>query len=193
MRVLVAEDDPVIALGFVRRLEKLGHEPIGPAYDGAQAVELARETQPDLYMFDITMPVMDGLVAAATLAEEGLRRPVVIVTGESDPELIERSVASGVAALLTKPVDDRQLGAAIMLAAARHAELTQLEAEVDRATQALEDRKVLERAKGLLMEGLGLSEQDAFQRIRKTARDRNLTLAQVAAQVIEQASLLRGD
>ncbi len=193
MRVLVAEDDPVIALGFVRRLEKLGHEPIGPAYDGAQAVELARETQPDLYMFDITMPVMDGLVAAATLAEEGLRRPVVIVTGESDPELIERSVASGVAALLTKPVDERQLGAAIMLAAARHAELTQLEAEVDRATQALEDRKVLERAKGLLMEGLGLSEQDAFQRIRKTARDRNLTLAQVAAQVIEQASLLRGD
>lgn len=191
MRILVAEDDPVIALGFVHRLEKLGHEPIGPAYDGAQAVELARESHPDLYMFDITMPVMDGLTAASILTEEGLRRPVVIVTGVDDPELIERSVASGVAALLTKPVDDRQLGAAILLAAARHAELRQLEAEVDRATQALEDRKLLERAKGLVMEGLGLSEQEAFQRIRKTARDRNLTLAQVAAQVIEQAALLR--
>ncbi len=190
MRILVAEDDPVIALGFVRRLEKLGHEPIGPAYDGAQAVELARESRPDLYMFDITMPVMDGLTVAAALAEEGLRRPVVIVTGVDDPELIERSVASGVAALLTKPVDDRQLGAAILLAAARHAELRQLEAEVDRANQALEDRKRLERAKGLVMEGLGLSEQEAFQRIRKTARDRNLTLAEVAAQVIEQAALL---
>ncbi len=190
MKVLVADDDPVIALGFVRRLEKLGHEPIGPAHDGASAVELARQTLPDLYMFDIRMPVMDGLTAATTLAEEGLRRPVVIVTGVHDPELIERSIQSGVAALLIKPVDDRELSAAIMLAAARHAELRQLEAEVDRATQALEDRKLLERAKGLLMDGLGLSEQEAFQRIRRTARDRNLTLAEVAARVIDQEPLL---
>lgn len=190
MKVLVADDDPVIALGFVRRLEKLGHEPIGPAHDGASAVKLARQTLPDLYMFDIRMPVMDGLTAATTLAEEGLRRPVVIVTGVHDPELIERSIQSGVAALLIKPVDDRELSAAIMLAAARHAELRQLEAEVDRATQALEDRKLLERAKGLLMDGLGLSEQEAFQRIRRTARDRNLTLAEVAARVIDQEPLL---
>ena len=125
MKVLVADDDPVIALGFVRRLKKLGHEPIGPAHDGASAVELARQTLPDLYMFDITMPVMDGLTA-----------------------------------------------------------------EVDRATQALEDQKLLERAKGLLMDGLGLSEQEAFQRIRRTARDRNLTLAEVAARVIDQEPLL---
>lgn len=190
MRVLIAEDDPVIALGFARRLEKLGHEPIGPVHDGAAAVELARETHPDLYMFDISMPVMDGLTAATTLSEEGLRRPVVIVTGVQDPELIERSVSAGVSALLMKPVDDRELSAAILLAAARHAELRQLEDEVGRATQALEDRKVLERAKGLLMQGLGLSEQDAFQRIRRSARDRNLTLAQVAARIIEQESLL---
>ena len=193
MRVLIAEDDPVIALGFARRLEKLGHEPIGPVHDGATAVELARETRPDLYMFDISMPVMDGLTAATTLSEEGLRRPVVIVTGVQDPELIERSVSAGVSALLMKPVDDRELSAAILLAAARHAELRQLEDEVGRATQALEDRKVLERAKGLLMQGLGLSEQDAFQRIRRSARDRNLTLAQVAARIIEQESLLGPD
>ncbi len=193
MRVLIAEDDPVIALGFARRLEKLGHEPIGPVHDGATAVELARETRPDLYMFDISMPVMDGLTAATTLSEEGLRRPVVIVTGVQDPGLIERSVSAGVSALLMKPVDDRELSAAILLAAARHAELRQLEDEVGRATQALEDRKVLERAKGLLMQGLGLSEQDAFQRIRRSARDRNLTLAQVAARIIEQESLLGPD
>ena len=191
MRVLVADDDPVIALGFASRLKRLGHVPLGPAHDGADAIEIARRELPDLYMFDITMPHVDGLSAAALLAEEGLRRPVVLITGVDDPELIERSVQSGVGALLTKPVDDLQLAAALMLAAARHSELCALEAQVDKAVQALEDRKVLERAKGLLMETFGLSEQRAFQRIQKSARDRNLTLAAVARQVIDQQALLK--
>jgi len=190
VRVLVAEDDPLIALGLAERLRSLGHEPIGPASDGEQAMELARASLPDLYLFDVEMPNLDGLQAAVQLADEGLRRPVVVVTGVDDPGLIERSIASGVSAYLTKPVDSRELEAAIGLAAARHAEFRTLEAEVDRAQQALEDRKVVERAKGLLMSALGLSEQDAFRRLQLTARERNLRLADVAARIVEQQSLL---
>jgi two-component system, response regulator PdtaR len=190
MRVLIAEDDPVIALALAERVRTLGHEPIGPAGDGEEAVELAREEAPDVYLFDIELPSLDGLEAATRLAREGLRRPVVVVTGVDDPGLIDRSIASGVSAYLTKPVDTRELQAAIDLAAARHAELEALEAEVDRAQQALEDRKLVERAKGLLMSALGLSEQDAFRRLQLTARERNLRLVDVAARIVEQQSLL---
>jgi response regulator NasT len=190
MRVLVAEDDPVIGLGLCTRLRSLGHEPLGPAPDGERAIELARESRPDLYLFDVEMPALDGLQAATRLADEGLRRPVVVVTGVDDPSLIERSIASGVGAYLTKPVDSRELDAAIKLAAARHAEFRELEAEVDRAQQALEDRKLVERAKGLLMAALDLSEQDAFRRLQLTARERNLRLADVAARIVEQQPLL---
>jgi two-component system, response regulator PdtaR len=190
VRVLIAEDDPVIGLALSERLRSLGHEPLGPAGDGDEAIELARAETPDLYLFDVEMPKVDGLEAAATLARDGLRRPVVVVTGVDDPTLIERAIATGVSAYLTKPVDSRELEAALALAAARHAEFEALEAEVDRAQQALEDRKLVERAKGLLMSALGLSEQDAFRRLQRTARERNLKLAQVAAQIVEQQDLL---
>ncbi len=190
MRVLVAEDDPVIAVALVRRLHALGHDPLGPAADGAEAIELAREVDPDLYVFDIGLPGLDGLAAAAQLAVEGRRRPVVVVTGLDDPDLIGRSIASGVGAYLTKPIDERELEAAVDLAAARHAELEALEAEVTEARQALEDRKLVERAKGLLMAALQLSEPDAFRRLQRAARERNLRLAEVARRVIDQETLL---
>jgi AmiR/NasT family two-component response regulator len=190
MRVLVAEDDPVIALGLAERLRTLGHEPIGPVNDGEQAVAMAKRSLPDLYLFDIEMPNLDGLAAAGRLADEGLRRPVVVITGVDDPSLVERSIASGVSAYLTKPIDARELEAAIELAQLRQAEFEALEAEVDRAQQALEDRKLVELAKGLLMSALQLSEQDAFRRLQKTARERNLRLAEVARRIVEQQSLL---
>jgi len=190
MRVLIAEDDPVVALGLTERVRSLGHDPIGPVGDGEHAVAEAKASLPDLYLFDIEMPTLDGLAAAVQLARDGLRRPVVIVTGVDDPSLVERSIASGVSAYLTKPIDTRELEAAIKLAAARHAEFEALEAEVSKAQQALEDRKIVERAKGLLMSALQLSEQDAFRRLQKTARERNLRLAEVAHRIVEQQSLL---
>lgn len=190
MKVLVAEDDPLIAHALAERLRSLGHDPIGPARDGAEAIELARASSPDLYLFDIEMPNVDGLEAATRLSAEGLRRPVVVVTGVEDETLIERSIATGVSAYLTKPIDTRALQAAIGLAAARHEEFRELESEVERAQQALEDRKTVERAKGLLMSALDLSEQDAFRRLQLTARERNLRLVEVAAAIVEQQSLL---
>ena len=191
MRVLIAEDDPVIAMGLAKRLRSLGHEPLGPAGDGEQAIAMAQADLPDLYLFDIEMPAVDGMAAAAQLAREGLRRPVVVVTGVDDPGLIERSIASGVGAYLTKPIDARELEAAIELAAARHAEFRALEDEVAQAQQALEDRKLVERAKGLLMSALQLSEQDAFRRLQITARERNLRLAEVAGRIVEHQSILQ--
>jgi len=190
MKVLIAEDDPVIALGLAERVRSLGHEALGPAADGTEAVALARADTPDLYLFDIEMPNLDGLEAARQLAAEGLRRPVVVITGVEDQSLVERSIASGVGAYLTKPVDTRELQAALALSAGRQLEFEQLEAEVDRAQQALEDRKLVERAKGLLMTALDLSEQDAFRRLQLTARERNLKLADVAGRIVEQQSLL---
>jgi AmiR/NasT family two-component response regulator len=190
MRVLIAEDDPVIALGLTERLRLLGHEVIGPVGDGEQAVTQAKATLPDLYLFDIGLPALDGLGAAARLAEEGFGRPVVVLTGIDDPTVVDRSIAGGVGAFLAKPIDARELEAAMKLATARHAELEALAAEVGRAKQALEERKVVERAKGLLMSALHLSEQDAFRRLQKTARERNLRLVEVARRIVEHQSLL---
>jgi response regulator NasT len=190
MRVLIAEDDPVIAMGLVARLESLAHEVLPPASDGERAVQAARDHRPDLYLFDIDLPRLDGLAAARRLAEEGLRRPVVAITGVDDPALVERSAEVGADAFLTKPIDERELDAAIRLAAGRHAELEALEAEVARAREALEERKLVEHAKGILIEALGLSEPEALRRMRRLARDRNATLPEVARAVIEQRELL---
>jgi AmiR/NasT family two-component response regulator len=191
MRILIAEDEPIIALALAERLRELGHEPLGPARDGVEALRAARTHRPDLYLFDIDMPRLDGLRAAQQLAAEGLRRPVVVLTGVEDPSLVDRSISTGASAYLTKPVDQRQLDAAIRLAAARHQELLKLEADAQQARQALTERKLIERAKGLLMDALGLSESDAFARLQRAARNRNLRLPQVAQQVIDQRDLLR--
>ena len=191
MRILIAEDEPIIALALVERLRLLGHEPLGPARDGLEALDAARAERPDLYLFDIDMPRLDGLRAAQQLADEGLRRPVVVLTGVEDPGLVERSVSSGVSAYLTKPIDERQLDAAIQLAAARHGELLELEADLQLARRSLAERKLIERAKGLLMDTLGLSEADAFARLQHAARNRNVRLPTVAKDVIDQRDLLR--
>jgi two-component system, response regulator PdtaR len=190
MRVLIAEDDPVIALALVERVRSLGHEPLGPVCDGKQAVAEATATRPDLYLFDIEMPELDGLAAARELTARGLGRPVVVITGVDDRGLIERSVATGAGAYLTKPVDTRELEAAISLATARHAELQALQAEVAQVKQTLEERKVIERAKGLLMKALGLAEPDAFRRLQLAARERNMRLVDVARAIVEQQDIL---
>jgi response regulator NasT len=190
MRILIAEDDPVIALALAERVRSLGHEPLGPVGDGAQAVAEATATRPDLYLFDIEMPELDGLEAAAELTARGLGRPVVVITGVDDRGLIERSVATGAGAYLTKPVDTRELEAAISLAAARHAELEELQAEVVDTKQALEERKIIECAKGLLMKALGIPEPDAFRRLQLAARERNLRLVDVARAIVEQQDIL---
>lgn len=190
MHVLVAEDDPIIALGLARRLAQLGHEVIGPVGREEEVLRLAREGTADLYLMDIDLEDANGLELVGRLAEEGLGRPVVILTGLDMPELIDRAILSGAEAFLTKPVDDRQLDAALRLALARHGENQALLSEFAEAQQALEDRKVIEQAKGLLMAAFEIDEPTAFGRMRRTARNRNLRLIDVANLIIEQRSLL---
>lgn len=190
MRILVAEDDPIIALGIARRLERLGHVVIGPFARRADILLAAERDAPELLLLDVDLEDADGLELAAELSTAGPRWPIVVLTGLEAPEHVDRSIASGVDAFLTKPVDDRQLDAAIRLAAARHRELGTLQGEVTDARRALEDRKVVDQAKGILIRALGIDEPTAFARIQRTARDRNLRLVEVARSIVDQRSLL---
>jgi response regulator NasT len=189
MRVLIAEDDPVIALGLERKLAELGHEVVGRVGDGAAAVRAAASTRPDAILMDLVMPGMDGLEAARRVSAER-SVAIVAITAHDDPHLVERAIAAGVAAYLVKPVDARQVDAALSLAVTRQAEFAALRAQVDELADALATRKLVERAKGVLMERAGLSEPQAFARIQRRARDRNETLAAVARQILDAAKLL---
>ncbi|MGH8902980.1 MAG: ANTAR domain-containing response regulator [Egibacteraceae bacterium] len=189
MRVLIAEDDPVIALGLEAKLAALGHEVVGRVGDGQAAVALAERAQPDAIVMDLVMPGMDGLEAARQItSSRGVA--IVAITAHDDPGLVARAIDAGVAAYLVKPVDARQVDSALRLAVARYAEFRALHAEVDRLADALETRKLVERAKGILMDRAGLGESEAFTRIQRRARSHNQTMSQVAREIIDTAKLL---
>jgi two-component system, response regulator PdtaR len=189
VRVLIAEDDPVIALALERRLAGAGHEVVARVGDGAAAVAALARHAPDAVIMDIVMPGMDGLEAARRITATR-PVPIVAITAHDDPGLLERAIASGVAAYLVKPVDARQVETALALAVTRTAEFQELREQVAELRDALEARKVIERAKGVLMDRVGLTEQQAFARIQKRARDTNTSMLAVARQVIEAAQLL---
>jgi len=189
LRVLLAEDDPVIALGMERKLADLGHEVVARVSDGEAAVTEAARTAPEVIVMDIVMPKLDGLEAARRISA-AQDVAIVAITAYDDPELVERALDVGVAAYLVKPVDARQVGSALQLAVRRHAEFRALRVHVDRLGDALEARKLVERAKGILMSRTGVSEPDAFVRIQRRARDRNRTMADVARGIIAAAEVL---
>lgn len=183
-RVLVAEDEALIRLDLVEMLREEGYEVAGEAADGEQAVALAGELRPDLVIMDVKMPRMDGIDAATMIARERIA-PVVMLTAFSQRELVERARDAGAMAYLVKPFAKHDLVPAIELAVSRFAELHALENEVAGLTERLETRKVIERAKGLLMSKQGLSEPEAFRWIQRTAMDRRTTMKAVAEAVLE--------
>ncbi|GAA1270294.1 ANTAR domain-containing response regulator [Saccharothrix xinjiangensis] len=183
-RVLVAEDEALIRLDLVEMLREEGYEVAGQAADGDEAVTLATELRPDLVIMDVKMPKVDGIEAASAIAGQRIA-PVVILTAFSQRELVERARDAGAMAYLVKPFAKRDLVPAIELAMSRFAELTALEDEVAGLTERLETRKVVERAKGLLMTKQGLSEPEAFRWVQRTAMDRRTTMKAVAEAVIE--------
>ena len=183
-RVLIAEDEALIRLDLAEMLVEEGYDVVGEAGDGESAVRLAEELKPDLVILDIKMPIMDGLAAAEKIAGARLA-PVVILTAFSQRDLVERARDAGTMAYLVKPFAKRDLVPAIELAVSRFAELQALEAEVATLTDRLETRKVIDRAKGLLMSRQGLTEPDAFRWIQRTAMDRRTTMKAVAEAVVE--------
>ncbi|NLS10204.1 response regulator [Nesterenkonia sp. MY13] len=184
-RVLVAEDETLIRLDIVEILTGAGYEVVGEAENGERAVELAREHKPDLVVMDVKMPVMDGITAAKTIAEEKIA-PVVMLTAFSQRDLVESAREAGAMAYVVKPFGENDLVPAIEVAAARFEELRALEQEVSSLTEKFETRKLVDRAKSLLISTMGLSEPEAFRWIQKTSMDRRLTMREVAETVVDQ-------
>lgn len=182
--VVIAEDEVLIRMDLKEMLTEEGYDVVGEAGDGKAAIELATEHRPDLVILDVKMPVLDGIAAAEAIARDRIA-PVVMLTAFSQRELVERARDAGAMAYLVKPFNITDLVPAIELAVSRFQELAQLEREVAGLTDRLETRKAVDRAKGILQEGLTLSEPEAFRWIQKTAMDLRLSMRQVAEGVIE--------
>jgi two-component system, response regulator PdtaR len=178
-RILIAEDETLIRLDLRTQLEDAGYTVCGEARDGAEAVELAATTGPDVVLLDVKMPVLDGVEAARRIAA-AQSLPIVFVTAYGDRALVERVAGTGAFAFLTKPFRPADLMAAIELATARHAELQGVREEAAGLADALEARKSIERAKGLLMEREGLSESEAFLRLRQASQNSGHSMKTIA-------------
>jgi len=184
-RVLIAEDEALIRLDLREMLIEEGYEVVGEAGDGEAAVRLAEDLKPDLCIFDIKMPIMDGLAAAEKIAETRIA-PVVILTAFSQRDLVDRARAAGAMAYLVKPFQKSDLVPAIEIALSRFAELQALEHEVANLTERLETRKLVERAKGTLMTAFGMTEPDAFKWIQRAAMDNRMTMKDVSNKIIAE-------
>ena len=182
IRILVAEDETIIRLDLVEMLTEAGYEVIAQAENGAVAIELAKQYKPDLAILDVKMPEVDGITAAEQIISIS---PVLMLTAFSQRELIERARDAGVMAYVVKPFSINDLVPAIEIAISRHKQMKSLEAEVADIYERLESRKIIDRAKGILMKALNLSEPEAFSWIQKTAMDRRISMKEVAAAVID--------
>lgn len=183
LRIVVADDEPDMRDWFQTMLPLLGHEVVAVAEDGRDLLEKCREARPDLVITDIKMPDMDGIDAASQIYRDG-PIPVIIVSAYHDPGLIERAEADHIMAFLVKPIKQADLEPAIAIATRRFEQFLALQLEAANLRQALEDRKIIERAKGLLMKKASLDEGEAFRRLQRLASDRNKKLVDVAQMLI---------
>ena len=181
MKILVAEDEALIRLDLVEMLREAGYEVVAEAGNGKEAIDLNLKHNPDLAILDINMPIMDGLTAAEEIVKS---TPVLMLTAFSQRELVERANAAGVMAYVVKPFTINDLIPAIEIASSRYPQMSALADEVANLSDRLETRKLIDRAKGILMKALNLSEPEAFSWIQRTAMDRRLTMKEVAMAVI---------
>ncbi|MFZ1382404.1 MAG: response regulator [Scrofimicrobium sp.] len=186
-RVLVAEDEALIRLDIVETLTAAGFDVVADVADGAEAVEQALELEPDLCVLDVKMPKVDGITAAEQILKE-LSCAVVMLTAFSQAELVERAAEAGAMAYVVKPFGPNDLIPAVEIALSRHAQIESLENEIADLSERFETRKVVDRAKGLLMENMDMTEPEAFRWIQKTSMDRRLSMREVADAVVEQVA-----
>ncbi|EAP99261.1 putative two-component system response regulator [Janibacter sp. HTCC2649] len=182
-RILVAEDEAIIRLDLAEMLGEAGYDVVGQASNGEQAVEMATSLRPDLVIMDVKMPVMDGITAAEQIGKERIC-PVVMLTAFSQTELVERARDAGVMAYIVKPFTATDVVPAIDIALSRWGELKTLESEVADLGERLETRKSVDRAKGVLMAKLKITESEAFRWIQKTAMDRRMGMKEVSDAVV---------
>jgi AmiR/NasT family two-component response regulator len=182
-RVIIADDESIIRMDLREMLTNLSYLVVGEVGDGRSAVNLARELKPDVVIMDIKMPDMDGIEAARILTEEHIA-PVILLTAYSQKDLVERAKVAGVVGYMVKPFREADLGPAIEVALARFKEFETLHKEVDDLQLALETRKLVDRAKGILMDSQGLTESDAFRKIQKMSMNTRKPMKEVAEAII---------
>lgn len=188
VKVVIADDDPLTRLDLRVTLEELGHRVIGEADDGRQALALARSLRPDLIILDVMMPGMDGLEAARVVRDEDLA-PVMLLSAFSEEDMVARADTAGVLAYLRKPFRKEDLPPALAIAMGRHRERRQLEAEVETLKEKMESRRIVGRAKALLMERHGLSEREAFHRIQAQSQTLQKPPHEIAQAIITASDL----
>ena len=184
LRILIADNESIIRMDLKELLEEAGHEVVGEAADGLKAVELTRKLKPDLVIMDIKMPEMDGIAAAKMISNEKLA-PVLLLTAYSQKEIVEKAKDSGVLAYLVKPVKESNLFPAMEIALSRFKEYMEIEQELLDLRNSLETRKILDRAKGLLMDAYNLSEHEAFRRIQQYSMAKRKSIREVAEAIID--------
>ena len=192
LRFLIADDEALHNLALTSQLEALGHEVVATASNGKEAVELAREKKPDMAILDIRMPVMTGPEAAHEIHRDRTI-PIIILSAYSDRRTVDEATRSPVFHYLVKPVDPDDLAPAIAVARARFGEWTDAIREKDVLETKLEDRKILDRAKGILMETRNLSEREAYRFLQKSSQDRNTPMIDLARKILLAAPLLQKD
>lgn len=188
MRVLIADDDPIIRLDLKQMLENLGYEVVAEADNGQDAVDQARSTKPDICILDVKMPVMDGIEAVTIITEENLA-PTILLTAYSDKELVDRAKGAGVFAYLVKPFKPSDLPPSIEVARSRFEQNMLLSKEVGTLQEKLEARKLIDRAKGILMDEQKIGEAEAYRRIQIQSMNLRKTMKEVAEAIILAKSI----
>ncbi|WP_035356708.1 ANTAR domain-containing response regulator [Acetobacterium malicum] len=186
MRIIIVEDEPVTRMDIRCMLEEAGFEVLDEGKDGFDAINLCKTHQPDLVLMDINMPNLDGISAARIIRRDGLSKCVVLLTAYSDDVFIEGAKNVGVFGYVVKPVDEKSLIPALKIAYAKSLETTDTEDKLDEATKRLEERKIIEKAKGFLMQSEGLDENTAYQKMRSLSMEKSCSL-----RVISEMLLLR--
>lgn len=189
IRILIAEDNDLVSLTLEEQLKGLGYDVVGIARTGTEAISLASRLKPDLILMDIRMPEMEGTEAAARIRDQ-MAVPIIMLTAYTDKDTIRKAEAAGAISYLVKPVNENELPPAINIALARFKETEALRHQVEKLEEDLEARKLIERAKGILMQRLGLSERDAYERLRQRARDKRAKMRDIAQAIIEAEELL---
>ena len=187
LKIVIADDEAVIRMDLKEILREAGHEVVGETANGRRAVAIVRDMHPDLVIMDIKMPDMDGIEAARLIAADHLA-PVLLLTAFDDAELIERAKDAGVLAYLVKPVEEKNLVPAMEIALSRWQEMQSLEEELEAMRDSLESRKLLDRAKGILMQAHNISEAEAYRRMQRYSMEKRLSLKEVAAAVVKAGS-----